>query len=497
MIPKVGAVSISDTLMLAGFTCLAFLIAGFHPFADDAGIYVSGVILDLHPLLYGPSTSFISAYTHLSVFSHAIAEATRLTRLPLRWVLTAVQLLSIGTLLYACYQIARRCFQSEAARWAGVALVAVCLTVPVAGTALVMMDPYVTSRSLSTPFSLLAVCAVLDRSGWRTALWLGLVALVHPLMAIYTAGFLLLLWAGQSHRWRLMAALAASPLLMGAAIQFSQRHVTETAAYRAAALSRRFFFLSGWHWYEIMGLIGPQVLLGAYLWSKRRERWHPGFALALTCIAISCSAAAVALCFAHQDSHSFLIARLQTLRTYVIVYLVLFIGVGAMIEEHVLRGRLWRRILLFGSLTVAMTTVQLSAYPSTAHLEMPWQQAQNPWVQAFRWVRKNTPKTAVFALDADYVRMPYEDTENFRAIARRASLADQAKDGGTASVFPQLARKWMTESTADANLSGITDAQRIDRLAPFNVSWVILRANAVTRFDCPYANPVVKVCRLP
>jgi hypothetical protein len=34
------------------------------------------------------------------------------------------------------------------------------------------------------------------------------------------------------------------------------------------------------------------------------------------------------------------------------------------------------------------------------------------------------------------------------------------------------------------------------RLRPFGVSWLVLRGEAVTGFECPYRNEAVKVCRV-
>lgn len=492
---RTWATALPRALALAGIALLAILIHGFHPFADDAGIYVSGIVLALHPHRFGPSTPFIAAYTHLSIFSWLVAELVRLTRLPLSAVLLGFQFGGIWLLLYGMRQIARRCF-SEEASWGAVALVAVCLTVPVAGTGLVMMDPYVTSRTLSTPLTLLAIGAALDRKAVKTALWLALVAAVHPLMAIYATGFVLLLAAAQAGRWRLLATLSVAPVVLGGALWYSQRNIVESHAYGVAVLTRGYFYLSCWQWYEIFGLVGPVLLIAAYCWWQRGDWRRPDLSLCLACLTIACSSVTVAACFAHPGSHSHLIARLQTLRPYVIVYLVLFLGLGAVIVQRVLRGRLLEWVFVCGILGAGISAAQFLAYPFAAHVELPWRQSQNGWIQAFRWVRANTPANAVFALDSNYIHAPGEDTEGFRAIAQRASIADSSKDGGAAAVFPQLAERWLMESTAARNLSGITDAERVQRLAPLHVSWVVLQQSAVTGFDCPYRNTVVKVCRL-
>jgi len=492
---RTRAAGLSRALTLGGIALLAILIHGFHPYADDAGIYVSGVVLALHPHRFGPSTPFIAAYTHMSIFSWLVADVVRLTRLPISAVLLGFQFGGIWLLLYGTRQIARRCF-SETASWGAVAMMAVCLTVPVAGTGLVIMDPYVTSRTLSTPLTLLAIGALLDRRLLKTCMWLGLIAVIHPLMAIYAAGFLLLLWAAQAGRWRALAALTVAPVALAGALWLSQSTVVESRAYRIAVLTRTYFYLSCWHWYELLGLAGPVLLIAGYCAWKRWDWRRPDLSLCLACLAIGCSSVTVAACFAHPGSHSHLIARLQTMRPYLIVYAVLFMGLGAVIAQTFLRAQVWRWLLAFGVLGAGIGAAQFVVYSSTAHLELPWRQPRNPWVQAFYWVRANTPDNAVFALDSGYIDTPGENTEGFRAIAQRASIADSSKDGGAAAVFPQLAERWLTESTAATDLSGASDAERVQRLAPLHVTWLVLKKSAVTQFDCPYRNAVVKVCRL-
>ena len=59
-------------------------------------------------------------------------------------------------------------------------------------------------------------------------------------------------------------------------------------------------------------------------------------------------------------------------------------------------------------------------------------------MQAFKWVRRNTPEDAYFALGPRYMARPGEDQRGFRAIAQRSALADAVKDSGAASMFPAL-----------------------------------------------------------
>ncbi len=96
----------------------------------------------------------------------------------------------------------------------------------------------------------------------------------------------------------------------------------------------------------------------------------------------------------------------------------------------------------------------------------------------------------------------------FRAIAERSALPDYSKDGGEASIAPELTAAWQVGQAAQQGLSGklqarwsesqgaAADLARVQALAPLGVTWVVMRDRAVTNFECPYANDVVKVCRL-
>ena len=151
-------------------------------------------------------------------------------------------------------------------------------------------------------------------------------------------------------------------------------------------------------------------------------------------------------------------------------------------------------LLLGGSMFCAERTT----FPYSNHLELPGIAPHNQWVQAFLWIRANTPKDALFALDADYINSPGEDAQCFRALAQRSTLADYSKDGGEASIAPELTAEWVSAQAAQNYLSApsTTDAERMSALRPLGVSWVVLQAEASARFDCPYSNSSVKVCKL-
>ncbi len=64
----------------------------------------------------------------------------------------------------------------------------------------------------------------------------------------------------------------------------------------------------------------------------------------------------------------------------------------------------------------------------------------------------NTPKDAMFALDAQYITKPGEDAESFRAIAERSALPDFSKDGGVVTNKPELAVEWLEGQVAQSRI---------------------------------------------
>ncbi len=216
-------------------------------------------------------------------------------------------------------------------------------------------------------------------------------------------------------------------------------------------------------------------------------------------VAVGATSCLIAALFARATAATHLIARLQPLRAFQIVYLVLTLTLGATLGERLLKrnARRWAATMLL--LGVISFSAARSAFPNSNHLELPGLAPCNLWAQAFLWVRDNTPKDALFALDADYINAPGEDAQCFRAIAQRSALADYSKDGGEASIAPVLTADWVRDQAAQQSLSApaTTDAQRLAALRPLGVTWLLLQSAAATRLDCPYANSAVRVCRLP
>jgi hypothetical protein len=213
-------------------------------------------------------------------------------------------------------------------------------------------------------------------------------------------------------------------------------------------------------------------------------------------IAAGLSAFAIAALFAQISSRSYDVAKLQPLRVYQTVYVIMLLALGAAFARLALRANVARWAALCVLLGGTMAFVQKETFPSSAHVELPWSAPLNPWSQAFAWIRTNTPQDALFAMDANYITAPEEDSQNFRAVAERSAMPDYAKDGGIASIAPRLTGQWMAGEKAQRDLDRGVGPVEIARLRSYGVNWVVLAGNTPTALSCPYSNGAVKVCAL-
>jgi hypothetical protein len=498
-------------LFSAALTAGALLVHGYHPYVEDGGLYLTGVKRVLDPSLYPALTSFVTVHLRFSFYAPMVAAAVHLSHIGIMGVLFCLYVGTIWLTLFAAWQIAIRCYRSAAECFSAVSLLAAMLTVPIAGTSLMLMDPYVSARSFSTPCSLLAFVGALDiahqsRSGSRlSVLSAGLcggsllvAALLHPLMAAYAFGCILLLACASlpNRRANIAATVAAciAAILVAAALNV----VSPAAApgYKVVAYTRAYWFLSTWQWYEVLGVLAPLLVLAGLMRRRNDVNADAARPLAQMAIVSGWMGILVALLFAHENSPNFAVARLQPLRIFQTVYIVMILAVGAALGRYVLARQGWRWAGFFLALTSLMYFVQQRTFPASSHLELPVMTiSKNEWSQAFLWIRDHTPKNAVFAMDANYITYRGEDSQNFRAIAERSALPDYSKDGGLASIAPDLTAAWLQGETAQKNLNALTDAERIRQL-PADVTWIVLPLNSSTAFRCDYKNDSVKVCRV-
>ncbi|WP_348266030.1 hypothetical protein P8936_08875 [Edaphobacter paludis] len=505
--PELRFASILVTLL----TAAVLLIHGYHPYAEDGGLYMAGIKRLLDPALYPHDPGFVTGHLRFSLFAPMVAALVRQSHLGLPVVLLLLHLASVWLVLFAAYLLAARCYDSVEARMGAVSLVATWITLPIAGTSLMLMDPYVTARSLSTPCVLFALVGMIDFLSSATQLRnrlrglalcgasLVCAAAMHPLMAAYGFGCVLVLGCVLSpiRRVRLWGTIVLCLTAFGVASAIQALSPPADTIYRQVATTRFYWFLAAWHWYELLGLAAPLIILSIVGFRVCPETVAARRALARMSVICGVVAVAVALLFARPESATLAVARLQPLRIFQIVYIVMILAVGAALAEWLLQRHLWRWAIIFSVLSGIMFTAERRTFANSAHLELPWKTSQNQWEQAFLWIKQNTPKTAFFALDAHYITAPGEDAQCFRAIAERSALPDYSKDGGEASITPQLTSAWQTGEIVQARINTESDAQRTAALKPLGVTWVVLKREAITEFPCAYTNAEVKVCRLP
>jgi hypothetical protein len=478
---------VKEILLLLFLTAGALLIHGYHPYAEDAEIYLPGVEKILHPELFPFDSQFFESHAHLTLFPNLIAASVRVTHLPLETALLIWQVASIFLLLLACWRLSGKCFTDPKTRWAGLALVAALLTLPVAGTALYILDQYVNPRNLATFAAIFAIVDVLDEKYVWAGIWLAFAATMHPLMAAFTLSYCALLVAMK----KLHLGLAGLACLLPFGISFQR----PSEAYRQASLYHGFHYIQNWQWYEWLGIVGPIPLLWLLArWARAKQLRNLDLtSRALVVYDLVYFAAALIVSLPARFGS---LARLQPLRSLHLLYVLFILFAGGFLGQCVLKNRLWRWLVLFLPLCSGMFLAQRTLFADSRHLEWPGARPTNPWVEVFLWIRENTPVDAIFALDPLYMRIPGEDAQGFRAIAQRSVLADAIKDSGAVSMFPPLAKEWFKQVQAQSGWKSF-QMQDFHRLqTEYGVTWVVLQQPGLVGLNCPYQNSVVLVCRL-
>ena len=488
-IPKSHRLNFRQTALLLLPTLGAFLVHGYHPAVEDAEIYLPGIKKALNPSLYPHNDQFFAAHASRTLFPNLIAGSVKLTHIPLDYALLLWHLASIFFLLLACWHIGRLCFDNERAQWGGVLLVASLLTIPVAGTALYILDEYLNTRSLSTVMILFALIAVAEAKYVRAALWCVLTALIHPLMVVFGVSyFALLLWLRSGRR----EISAAAILPLGLALPFLQ---PVTGAYREALQAHAYFFLWRWEWYEWLGIFGPIVLLFWFRKIAKRQRLARLQLLADTSIWFAVFYFVLGLLITIPDRFAGLVL-LQPMRALHLVYILLFVFSGGLLARHVLKVENWRWCILFLPLCAGMFYAQRQLFPASPHIEWPGVTPANDWLQAFAWIRENTPVDAYFALDPQHMALPGEDEHGFRALAERSMLADSVKDDGAVTMFPKMADEWQRQVEAQAGWRDFQKPDFVRLRQQFGVTWFVVQRVSGSGLICVYKNRTLKVCRL-
>lgn len=489
-----------DFAFLAALTAYAFLLQGYHPGAEDSETYLPGIEKLLHPKLFPTGTEYFQLHAHLTFFPQLIADSVRLTHLPFSWVLFLWQLASIFLFLLGGRVLASKLFTDPRAIWGGVTLIATLLTLPVAGTALYIMDQYVNPRNITAFAVVFGVVYVLEKKYWHAATFLVFAAAIHPFMTAFATSYCILLgWMGARQTAAdLRIAARSSPLATTSVCLLLPLLSLSSApkSYDAVAASHAYQYLLQWHWYEMLGAVAPLAILWGFRAIGRRtgQRY-----LELVCTSLTIYGAAyLCLGILFSSSSTFeSVARLQPMRSLYLLYILMILIGGCFLAQYVLKNRPLRWLALFLPLASGMCFAQYALFPASAHVEWPGAAPKNPWVQAFQWIRANTPQDAVFAINPEYMNIRGEDSNGFRAIAERSQLADAVKDAGVVEMFPPIADRWLRQVQAQTGLRYF-QRQDFDLVKKeYGVTWVVLQQPVNPALDCPYTNRAVRVCQIP
>jgi hypothetical protein len=478
------------SLLTAG----ALLVQGYHPFAEDAEIYLPGLERILHPELFPFGREFFLAHARMTLFPNVLAFSLRVTHLPMEMGLFLGHLASIFLFLLACWELSGVLFPTARARWGGVCLVAALLSIPIAGTALYIMDQYLNPRNLAAFAGIFVVTRVLEKKYARALLWLVFAVCMHPMMWVFPFSFCLLfvvMARGEGYAKNLGAV--GLGCLFWLRISLAP---AASSAYHEAAKRHAYHYLQNWAWYEWLGIVAPMLLFWWFGRMARNRQWlrveQVSRAFIVYALIYLLGALVVDL-----PARFEALARLQPLRSLHLLYIVMFVMMGGFLGEYVLRARLWRWVVLFVPLSTGMFLAQRALFSASAHVEWPGTAPRNPWEQAFIWIRQNAPVNALFALDPYYMDIPGEDEVGFRCTAERSRLADGVKDNGVVSMFPPLAEEWWAQVQAQMPWKNfqLKDFERLKN--EYGVSWLVVHQADVAGLDCVYQNSTVRVCRVP
>ena len=466
---------------------------GYHPGLEDDGVYLTAVKADLNPTLYPFNAEFFKVQLQATIFDNSMAHFVQWTRMPLAWAELAWQFVSLFLILWACSRIARKIFPGQPARWAAVAMVSAMFTLPVAGTALNIADQHLHPRNLATAFILLAISRILDGRRWHAVPLISLAFVLHPIMAAFGISFCTFLT---------LTLLDFAPFRLGAlrdslagAAPLGWIFAPASPSWREAVNTRGYYFLYNWAWYEWLGALAPLFLF----WLLNRMAQKHGkthlarFALAVFSYGVFQQLVAIAIL---TPSALERLAPWQPMRYLQLVYIFMALAGGGLLGQFVLKARAWRWAAYLIVFNGSMFLVQWELIDDGTHLELPGVTSSNPWLQAFAWVRLNTPADAYFAVDPNYLSAPREDFHSFRALAERSQLSDADKDAAVVTQVPSLAPAWHVQQLAQAGWPHfqVADFERLK--SEFGVNWALVSYPAPPGLDCRWHNSSLSVCQI-
>ena len=467
---------------------------GYHPGFEDDGVYLAAVKANLNPALYPYNSAFFRLQMQATVFDGWMAHSVTRTGLPLAWAELLWQFATLLLILWACRRIAAQVFRELQAQWAAVAMVAAMFTLPVAGTALNIADQHLHPRNLATALVLVAVSRILEGRRWQAIPLLLLAFGFHPIMAALGISFCVFLTLAllEPAPFRLRAAQSS----LAAAAPLGWVFAPDNPSWREALASRTYYSIYRWTWYEWLGALAPLILFWL-LWriaQKRDEHRLARFALAVFAYGVFQQVVAMAML---APDALVRLTPLQPMRYLQIVYLFMALIAGGLLGRFLLKTQAWRWAVYLSLLNGGMFIAQWELIDDGAHLELPWMATTNPWLQAFDWIRHNTPINAYFALDPRYLAAPGEGFHSFRALAERSQLSDGIKDAAVVMQVPSLAPLWHDQQVAQSGWPHfqLGDFERLK--AQFGVDWVLVSYPQTPGLDCRWHNDALTACRIP
>jgi len=417
-----------------------------------------------------------------------------MTGISLAWAELFMQFLSLYLILWACHRIATHIFEQRAAQWAAVAMVSAMFTLPVAGTALYIADQHLHPRNLATALILIAISRILDGKRWHAVPLLILAFVLHPIMAAMGFSccffFTLAFWQ-PTPPW-----LSTVRNSLAAAVPMGWIFEAPTPSWRHALNTRTYYFLNRWEWYEWLGALAPLLLfwLLARVARKHGETNLSRFALAVLFFGIFQQIVAIVMLTPEALVR---LTPLQPMRFLQLVYICMALVGGGLIGRFLLKTRLWRWAIFLLLFNGSMFAAQRLMFASSPHLELPGVTSSNPWLQAFAWIRKNTPSDAYFALDPRYLAAPSEDFHSFRALAERSQLADSIKDTAVVTQVPELGMAWEEQMKAQEGWPHFQLADFEHLKTQFGVNWVLVNYPQPAGLACRWHNDLLSVCQIP
>jgi hypothetical protein len=283
---------------------------------------------------------------------------------------------------------------------------------------------------------------------------------------------------------------------LAAAVPLGWIFESPTPVWRKALATRSYFFVYQWTWYEWLGAIAPLFLFWL-LWRialRRGETQLARFALAAFAYGVFHQIAAMVIL---GSPGLVRLTPMQPMRYLQLIYVFMALIAGGLLAKILVKSSTLRWAAFLLAINAVMFAAQRALFSSSEHIELPGIRSANPWMEAFAWIRMNTPADAYFALDPNYLAAPGEDYHSFRALAERSQLADAIKDPAVVTQVPDLGPIWEKQVAAQSGWTyfQLADFERLKN--DFGVDWVLVSFPQPAGLDCRWHNDTLSVCRIP